>query len=66
MTWDRNEWVPTRTERIMSAKAGSPTDREVYGDGIPIVVRDGSAVHRAKEDRKTASEPNGGAKCVFS
>ena len=38
--------------------AGSPTCREAYGDGVPMVVvgvtpyqGDGNAVHRAKWDR---------------
>jgi len=29
---------PTRAERLMCANAGSPTGRESYGDGTPIVV----------------------------
>ena len=40
----RNEWgkemngAPKRTTRLICANAGSPTGRESYGDGTPVVA----------------------------
>jgi len=33
-----NKRAPKHTQRFLGAKAGSPTRREVHGDGTPIVV----------------------------
>ncbi len=38
MSLARNERAPTRTTRLIHGNAGSPTGRESYGDGPPIVV----------------------------
>jgi hypothetical protein len=40
--------APNHTQRFIEANAGRPTGGDAQGRGPPIVVRDGSAVHRAK------------------
>ena len=31
--------APKHTKRLINVKAGSPTSREAYGDGVPIVIK---------------------------
>src|SRR5258708_31769818 len=40
--------APKHTERFKVVNAGRPTGGDAHGRGPPIVVRDGSAVHKAK------------------
>ncbi len=40
--------APKHTERFKVVNAGRPTGGDAHGRGPPIVVGDGSAVHRAK------------------
>ena len=45
--------VPTFVYDVSSGRnTGSPTGRESYGDRVLVVVGDGNAGYRAKQDRK--------------
>src|SRR5215472_5936637 len=58
MNGERDEWAPTRAERLASVKAGWPTSREAQGHGGSVVVCAGESVsqYMAKGDRRESEE----------
>jgi hypothetical protein len=47
-----NEKAPNRTERTICVNTGSPTGRETYGDGTPIVGSTGKYERRGNLRRE--------------